>query len=251
MREMLYGRQTVLEALRAQRRQFFRLLVADTIQETNIVREILTLAESLQIPVERVPRQHLSRLAPEHHQGTVLEAGEYPYIEVFELLESAFQGTPLVVLADLIQDPQNLGNLLRTADAVGAHGVIIQRRRAASVTPAVVHASAGAAEHVYVAQVTNLADAITMLKRQGIWTIGLEAVKGARLYTETDLKVPLGLVVGSEGRGLRHLVRERCDLLVRIPMSGHVTSLNAAVAGAVVLYEVWRQRHTASERAVQ
>ena len=244
MGETLLGRHAVHEALQAQRRRFFRLLVADSVHEVDIVREILALAEALQVPVERVPRRNLDWLGAANHQGMMLEASDYPYVNVEEILDAAESagGPPLLLLVDLFQDPQNLGSLLRSADAVGAHGVIIQHRRATGVTPAAVHASAGAAEHMRVAQVTNLVDTIATLKAHEVWIVGMEAVWGARLYTEADLTVALGLVVGSEGEGLRRLVRERCDYLIRLPMSGHVASLNAAVAGSVVLYEARRQR---------
>jgi 23S rRNA (guanosine2251-2'-O)-methyltransferase len=151
---------------------------------------------------------------------------------------------PLVLLLDLLKDPQNVGSLLRTAEAVGAHGVVIQRRRAVGITPAVVHASAGAVEHLPVAQVTNLVDAIGRLKGHDVWVVGMEAMPEAQVYTKADLTGALALVVGSEGGGLRRLVRERCDFLVQLPMHGQVASLNASVAGSVVLYEVLRQRET-------
>ncbi len=227
MRETLFGRHAVYEALRAGRRRFYRLLLAESVHEVDIVRE-----------------NNLDWLGEANHQGVVLEASDYPYVTLADMLAAAEgKGTrPLLLLVDLVQDPQNLGNLLRSADAVGAHGVIIQHRRAAGVTPAVVHASAGAAEHVQVTQVTNLAETIELLKARGIWIVGLERVRGARLYTDADLTVALGLVVGSEGEGLRRLVRERCDYLIELPMLGRVNSLNAAVAGAVALYEARRQR---------
>jgi len=244
VRETLFGRHAVYEALRAGRRRLYRLLLADSVHEVDIVREILALAAAKSLPVERVPRRNLDWLGEINHQGVVLEASDYLYVPLADLLAAAEgeSAPPLLLLIDLVQDPQNLGSLLRSADAAGAHGVIIQHRRAAGVTPAVVHASAGAAEHVRVAQVTNLAETIEALKGRGIWVVGLEHVRGARLYTEADLTVALGLVVGSEGEGLRRLVRERCDYLIELPMLGRVNSLNAAVAGAVVLYEARRQR---------
>lgn len=244
MREALYGRNAVYESLRAGRRRFFRLLLADTVQAAEAVNDILALARAANVPVEQVPRRHLDGLGDVNHQGVALEASEYPYVEVGEILAAAQQRDepPFLLLLDLVQDPQNLGSLLRTAEAVDIHGVVIQQRRAAGVTPAVVHTSVGAVEHLRVAQVTNLSRTIEGLKARGVWVAGLEAVRGARRYDRADLKGPLALVVGSEGKGLRRLVREQCDFLVQIPMRGKVTSLNVAVAGSVVLYEAWRQR---------
>ncbi|MFN3763541.1 MAG: 23S rRNA (guanosine(2251)-2'-O)-methyltransferase RlmB [Anaerolineae bacterium] len=247
MRETLYGRNAVYESLRAGRRQFFRLMVADTVRATGIVDDILALAERAGVPVERVPRRHLDWLGEANHQGVALEASEYPYADLEDILaESARRSElPFLLLLDLLQDPQNVGTLLRTAEAVGVHGVVIQQRRAVGITPTVVHTSAGAAEHLRIAQVPNLPETIERLKARDIWVVGLEAVRGARRYDQADLTGPLALVVGSEGEGLRRLVQERCDQMVQLPMVGNVTSLNAAVAGSIVLYEAWRQRTAA------
>lgn len=244
MRETLYGRNAVYESLRARRREFYRLLVADTVRSTEIVADILTLAERTGVPVERVPRRHLDWLGEANHQGVALETSEYPYVDLEDILAEGARRAepPFLLLLDLLQDPQNVGNLLRTAEAVGVHGVVIQQRRAVGITPAVVHTSAGAVEHLLVAQVPNLPETIERLKARDIWVIGLEAARGARRYDQTDLTGPVALVVGSEGEGLRRLVQERCDLLVQLPIVGKVPSLNAAVAGSVVLYEAWRQR---------
>jgi 23S rRNA (guanosine2251-2'-O)-methyltransferase len=192
-----------------------------------------------------VDRKKLDRMGGEvNHQGLAAEVSGYPYSDLPVLLDVASMRNepPLLLLLDHLQDPQNLGSLLRSAEATGLHGVLIPRRRAAGVTPAVVRASAGAAEHVHIVQVTNVVRAMEWLKAYGVWLAGLDAVPDAQLYTDADLSGPLGLVVGSEGAGLSRLVREICDFLVRIPMQGQVGSLNAAVAGAVVLYEVRRQR---------
>jgi 23S rRNA (guanosine2251-2'-O)-methyltransferase len=247
VRESLYGRHAVQEALKARRRQFFRLLIAESVRESEVVREVLELAQSLRVPVQRVPRRELDWVGEINHQGMLLEASGYPYASVDDLFAAAQrqQLPALLLVVDLVQDPQNLGSLLRSADAAGAHGAIIQERRAAGVTPAAVHASAGAAEHLHVALVTNLADTISQLRERDVWIAGLESVPGARPYSEADLTAPIALVVGSEGEGLRRLVRERCDYLLHLPMLGHVSSLNAAVAGSVVLYEAQRQRAAA------
>jgi 23S rRNA (guanosine2251-2'-O)-methyltransferase len=245
MREILYGRQPVRETLRASRRQIFELYVARGVKQAGIVGEILSLAQGKQIPVQTVDRRELDKLGGEvNHQGLAAEVSAYPYAALADLLTSATlaEESPFLLLLDHVQDPQNLGSLLRTAEAVGAHGVVLPKRRAAGVTPAAVRASAGAAEHVRVAQVTNLVRTMDELKEEGVWLAGLEAVPAAQLYNLADLTGSLGLVVGSEGHGLARLVRETCDFLIRLPMHGQVASLNAGVAGAVALYEILRQR---------
>ncbi len=249
MVELLYGRRPVYEALRAGRRRIYRLTLAEGVreggEETGIIGQIVSLARAAGVNVSRSPRRELDRVAS-HHQGVVAEASPYPYADLDDILSLAGERgePPLLLLLDLLQDPQNVGSLLRTAEAVGVHGLIIPQRRAVGITPAVVSASAGAVEHLLVAQVTNLARTIDELKRHDLWVAGLEADPSAQLYDQADLRGPLALVVGSEGSGLRRLVREKCDFLLQLPMRGRVTSLNAAVAGSVALYEVERQRHS-------
>ncbi|MBN1977483.1 MAG: 23S rRNA (guanosine(2251)-2'-O)-methyltransferase RlmB [Anaerolineae bacterium] len=251
MLETLYGRNGVCEALRAGRRKPYKLLLAEGVREMDVVNQIVSLAKEAGVRVVQVRRHDLDQLGDAHHQGVALEASDYPYSSLDEIVALAQSRgeAPLILLLDLLKDPQNMGSLVRTAEAVGVHGVVIQRRRAVSVTPAVVHASAGAVEHLLVAQVTNLVDAIGRLKGSDVWVAGLETARDAQLYNRADLTGPLALVVGSEGEGLRRLVRERCDFLVQMPMRGKVTSLNASVAGSIVLYEVLRQRE-ANERMV-
>jgi 23S rRNA (guanosine2251-2'-O)-methyltransferase len=175
----------------------------------------------------------------------MLETGEYPYADLPDLLEVASERgqPPFLLLLDLIQDVQNVGTLLRTAEAVGVHGVLIQERRAAGITPAVVNASSGAVEHLFIAQVTNLVSAMGTLKKQGdLWFAGLDTGPDATRYDQAKLKGGIGIVVGGEGKGLRRLVRETCDFIVALPMRGQVESLNAATAGSLALYEAWRAR---------
>ncbi len=243
MKENIWGRNAVYELLRANRREVYRLLVADGVQERGHLSEALQIAQQRSIPVERVKRATLDRIT-DSHQGLLAEAGEYPYVEVEDILYRAQQRgePPLILLLDVIQNPQNLGTLLRTAEAVGAHGVIIPQRRGVEVTQAVVNASAGASEHMLIAQVVNLVAAITTLKEHEIWITGLDNVPEARPLDQADLRGAIGLVVGNEGEGMRRLVRESCDFLVKLPMRGQVDSLNAAVAGSIVLYEILRQR---------
>ncbi len=240
--ELLYGRNAVLEALRAGRRRAYALAVAGSARAEGTLGTILALAEERHLPVREVEREELDRLAP-GHQGIALEASPYPYAD-FDALVGRTGPEALFLLLDLIEDPQNLGTLLRTADAVGVAGVVIPARRAASVTPAVSNASAGAVEYLPVAQVTNLVQAMEALRAAGVWLAGLEDLPEATLYDQADWSSPTALVVGSEGRGMRRLVRERCDFVVRLPMAGHVTSLNAAVAGSIVLYHAWRSRQS-------
>ena len=244
MREILYGRNAVRESLRAGRRKHYKLMLAEGIRQTDTIGQIIFLAEQAGVPMSRTERRNLDRLGDVNHQGVALEASEYPYSVLDDLLDVAESRgeAPLLLLLDLLKDPQNVGSLLRACEAVGVHGIAIQRRRAVGITPSVINASAGAVEHLRVAQVTNLVDAIGRLKACDVWVAGLEAVRGAQQYDEADLTGPLALVVGSEGEGLRRLVRERCDFLVSLPMRGVVTSLNAAVAGSIVLYEALRQR---------
>jgi 23S rRNA (guanosine2251-2'-O)-methyltransferase len=242
MREWLYGRQAVREALRAQRRQGFLLRAAEGAQDRAILQEILDLARKRKIPVERVDRDSLDGLG-DGHQGVALQAEEYPLANLEDILtRTAESGRPaLILILDQIQDPQNLGTLLRTAEAAGADGIVLPAHRAAGVTPAVVNASAGAVEHLLVAQ-ANLAQAIAAIKECNIWVAGLEAAPEAQPLFAADLSGPLALVVGSEGEGLRPLVRKSCDFLFSLPMLGRIGSLNAAVAGSIALYAVLRAR---------
>jgi 23S rRNA (guanosine2251-2'-O)-methyltransferase len=244
MREVLFGRNAVREALRAGRRKVYKIILAQGTKETGIVADIATLASKSGVAIQRVERQQLDKLGDVKHQGVAAEAAPYPYVELEEILTKADQRQekPLLLMLDCIQDPQNLGALLRTAEIVGVHGVVIPKRRAVGITPAVVNSSAGATEHLLVARVTNLVRTMKELKARGLWIVGLEDVPQAQPYYQSDLKMPLALVVGSEGRGMRRLVRETCDILIRLPMRGKISSLNAAVAGSIALYEAWRQR---------
>ena len=250
MREWLFGRQAVRESLRAGRRQPSRLLLLEGAARASIIDEITATAQQLHVPIEKCSRQIIGRvLGHEEHQGVALETSGYPYADIHTMLDLARtrQEPPLLLLLDLVQDIHNLGSLLRTAEAVGVHGVVIQERRAAGVTPATVNTSSGAVEHLLVAQVTNLVKEIERLKardisRPDVWIAGLEDAPGARPYTEANMILPLAIVVGNEGAGLRRLVRERCDWLMSIPMRGQINSLNAAVAGSLALYEALRQR---------
>jgi 23S rRNA (guanosine2251-2'-O)-methyltransferase len=242
MREWISGRNPVYETLFAQRRQLFRLLLAQGIQEKGRITDIRRLAAAHKLRVEMVAREQLDRLA-DHHQGVALEAGEYPYGNLLDILEAAGQRgeQPFILILDTLQDPQNLGTLLRTAEVVGVHGVLLPFRRTATVTPAVVHASSGASEHLQIVQ-ANLAQSIAALKEQGIWVVGLEGGQQSEELGKVRLDGAIALVVGSEGEGMRQLVRDSCDVLARLPMKGKIESLNAAVAGSTALYLAWQAR---------
>jgi 23S rRNA (guanosine2251-2'-O)-methyltransferase len=238
--DVLYGRNSVLEALRAGR-GIRRLLLADS---AHGLEAILAEAQRRRLPVDLVDRRDLDRRAGDHHQGVLAEAEPFAYSHVADLIAQAESNgePPLLLVLDSLQDPQNFGTLLRTAQVCGAHGVIIPEHRAVAVTPAVSNASAGAVEHLSVARVTNLARTLRELKAGGVWVYGL-TVDAEQPYWTVDFSVPTALVIGSEGSGLGRLVREQCDLLVQIPMrSSAVQSLNASVAGSLVLYDAFRQR---------
>lgn len=240
---IVYGRRPVLEALRGGR-EVRRLWVAESPRPAPVVAAIIAAAQDAGLPISDSSRQRLDELAGGgHHQGVVAEVAEAAIVTPAEIVDLARQRreTPLLVIADHLEDPQNLGSLIRTAEAAGAHGLVLPERRSVGVTAAVVRASAGAAEHLAVASVVNLTRTLRNLKADGLWIIGLDAAAQQR-YDQADLTVPLAIVVGSEGKGLSRLVAEHCDVLVRVPMAGQTASLNAAVAGAIVLYEAVRQR---------
>jgi len=245
MKEWISGRNPVFETLRASRRQIFRLWVAEGAQEKGHLGEILAICARRKCLVERVPRSRLDSIA-ENHQGLALEASDYPYSTLLDILDLAEQREepPFLLILDTLQDPQNLGTVLRTAEVVGVHGVLLPLRRTATVTPAVVHASSGASEHLLIAQL-NLAQAIATLKEKDIWVIGLESGSDAQEVSRVRLDGRLALVVGNEAEGMRSLVCDSCDVLIRLPMRGQIESLNAAVAGSVVLYFAWQQRSKA------
>ncbi len=239
--EFLYGRQAVVETLRAGRRHVFKLVVAEKVHDKGALAESLALAAQRNIPVQRIPRARLDAVHA-GHQGVIAEVGGYPYADLESIL-AVGQRHPLLVLAlDCVQDPQNLGTLLRTAEAVQVDGVIFPEHRAVAITPAVVNASSGATEYLRIARVTNLTRVLEKLKAAGVWVAGLEFWPHAQEYTQADWTGPLALVVGGEGQGLSRLVRETCDFLVRLPMYGRIGSLNVAVAGSIALYEIARQR---------
>jgi 23S rRNA (guanosine2251-2'-O)-methyltransferase len=242
MREWISGRNPVYEVLRAGRRHAFHLQIVQGAQEKGRLEEILRICRQRNLPVEHVPRGQLDASSP-NNQGVALEVSGYPYSDLSDMLALAEERgePPLLLVLDTMQDPQNLGTLLRTAEVVGVHGVLLPLRHTVTVTPAVVHASSGASEHLLIAQ-ANLAQALETLKQENVWVVGLEGSPQAQTPDQVRLDGPLALVVGSEGEGMRALVRSSCDLLLCLPMRGQIESLNAAVAGSVALYLVWQAR---------
>ncbi|MFQ5613633.1 MAG: 23S rRNA (guanosine(2251)-2'-O)-methyltransferase RlmB [Anaerolineae bacterium] len=249
MAELLYGRNAVRECLRARRRHIHRLILAQGLQTSPVVNELQRLAAELKVPVQHLPRARLDKQT-RGHQGVALEVGRYPLVDLDQIVRRVekLQNVPLLLALDHLEDPQNLGAILRTAEAVGVDGVILPGRRAAGITPAVSNASAGAAEHLWIATVPNLVRTLRELKAMNVWVVGVEATETAQAYHAVDLNLPLVLVVGNEGQGLSRLVRETCDLLIRFPMRGRVESLNASVAAGLALYEAWRARRFRQQR---
>jgi 23S rRNA (guanosine2251-2'-O)-methyltransferase len=235
---LIYGVNPVMEALRAGRVKSIRIAE----RAGGRANEIAAAAERRRVPVRRVPAGELDRLSRGGvHQGIVAELAPAATYDVADLIADRSH-PPLLVVLDGIEDPHNVGAILRTVDAAGGDGVVRQSRHAAPLEGAAAKASAGAVSHVRVADVVNIARAVEELKEAGVWTVGL-AGDAPKRYDQIDLTLPTALVVGAEGSGLRRLVRERCDWLVSIPMRGHVDSLNVSVATGVVLFEAIRQRH--------
>lgn len=243
----IWGRHPVIEALRAGR-SVDRIYLAEGTRPGGALGELTRLARASGVPIATVDRRALDRLSETAaHQGVVAEVAEYRYRTLDQLLEHGHTGPgdPLILVLDSLEDPQNFGTLIRTADAVGATGIVIPLHRAAGVTAAVEKASAGAVEHQPIARVTNLPRALEELKGHGFWVVGLDS-GGSVEYGSLPVDSPLAVVVGAEGKGLGRLVRETCDLLVRLPTLGKVESLNAAVAGSIVLYDIFQRRRSLS-----
>lgn len=240
--DKLEGRNSVIEALKSGR-SINRIFVAKGDREGS-VNQILAMAREKHILIQEIDRSKLDAMSQtQAHQGVIALVAAKDYVEVEDILKIAADSgkPPFIIILDEITDAYNLGSILRTANAAGVHGVIIPKRRAVGLTMAVSKASAGAIEYVPVARVTNIVQTIESLKKQNIWVVGTDAT-GDKAYFDRDLTGAIALVIGSEGEGMGKLVRESCDFIVNIPMSGQITSLNAAVAGAVVTFEILRQR---------
>jgi 23S rRNA (guanosine2251-2'-O)-methyltransferase len=249
---IIYGLIPVLEALRSGHKQVEQITIAEGARHERL-RELLELAKQDRVPVHRAPKYTLDRSLPGMtHQGVIAKTAAAKYRDADELLEELASRVdtadkPLVLGLDAVEDPRNLGAILRTAECAGVSGVFIPERRAVGLTATVAKAAAGALEHISVARVTNLVQLIEQLKQRNIWVIGA-AEDGTSDYTEWDWTVPSALFLGSEGTGLHRLVRERCDALVRIPVHGRIESLNVSVAAGIILYEALRQRTAQSSK---
>ncbi|PWA12971.1 23S rRNA (guanosine(2251)-2'-O)-methyltransferase RlmB [Pueribacillus theae] len=240
--ELIMGRNPVLEALRSNR-EINKLWVNEG-SRGGQMNELIELAKKNGVLIQFVPKQKLDRLVNQgNHQGVVASIAAYNYAGMDELFQraEALNEAPFFLLLDEIEDPHNLGSILRTAECVGVHGIIIPKRRSVGLTAAVAKASTGAIEHVPVVRVGNLAQTMDELKERGLWFVGADA-KGKQDFREADYDMPVGLVIGSEGKGIGRLIKQKCDFLVRLPMKGKVTSLNASVAAGVLMYEVLRKR---------
>jgi len=234
MKEFIYSRNAVYETLRAKRRDVFSIDLAEGAQEKGKLEEIVKLAQARKIKVNRVARGRLDKVH-QNHQGVIAEVSAYPYSDIVDIIDKATEELPFILLIDSLQDPQNFGALIRTAEAVGVHGIIIPLARSVDMTPAVVNASSGASEHILIAK-SNLSQAMDALKDADIWLVGLDQAGAEVEPGSRHLKGALGLVVGSEGEGLHELTRKKCDIVLKLPMKGKIESLNAAVAGSVALY---------------
>lgn len=241
--EWIGGKHSLLEALRAGR-TINKIWIAEGAQK-HLTSPIVAEAKKNGIIVQFVDKRKLDQMVPDlQHQGVVAQVAPFAYAEVEDLLEAARQSgqPPFLLILDEIEDPHNLGSILRTAECTGVHGVILPKRRSASVTAAVSKTSAGAAEYVPVARVTNLAQTIDQLKEAGIWVVGTDVAAKEDIYTSDIFTGPVAIVIGNENKGMGRLIKEKCDLLVKLPMAGKLNSLNASVAAGVVMYEVLRRR---------
>ncbi len=241
--DMLEGRNPVFEALKAGR-QIDKILIAKGGNKGSITR-ILAIAKERKILVSEVERAKLDTISQTHaHQGIIAYTAAAEYVSVKDILNVAKSKNepPFIIICDSLNDAHNLGSIIRSAECCGAHGVIIPKHRSVGLSAACAKAAAGATEYMGVCKVTNLARTIDELKKEGLWVCGTDA-EGEQLIYDADLKGPLAIVIGSEGEGMSRLVKESCDFLVRIPMSGHVNSLNASAAAAVLMYEAVRQRN--------
>ena len=235
MKEYIYGKNTVREALNVNNR-----IIKLNVSKNNT--ELIDIAKKKGIKLNIVDNNYLNKLVEGNHQGAVLEIEGYSYVDVDEIISNPKGKYPFIVMLDGLEDPHNLGAILRTCDAGGVDGVIIGKNRSVHLNNTVAKVSTGAIEHVKVSEVTNLTTTIKYLKKQGYWIVGAEACDKSVLYTDIKYDMPVCLVIGSEGKGISRLVTENCDFLVKIPMVGHVNSLNASVSCSILIYEVIRSR---------
>lgn len=244
--DYIIGRNPVIEVLKSSR-DINKIWVAENSIKGQ-AQQIIELAKERGILINFVPKKKIDQMVEGNHQGVVAQVAAYEYVHIDDILKVAEkrEEMPFILLLDEIEDPHNLGSIMRTADAVGAHGIVIPKRRAVGLTATVAKSSTGAIEHIPVARVTNMARTIEELKEKGVWIIGTDA-SAKDDYRNLDGSMPLALIIGSEGKGIGRLVKEKCDFLIKMPMVGHVTSLNASVAGSLLMYEVYRKRHPLGE----
>jgi 23S rRNA (guanosine2251-2'-O)-methyltransferase len=240
--DYIIGKNPVIEALKSNR-DINKILIAEGSQRGQM-QQITQLAKEANVIVQFVPKKKIDQVTDGNHQGVLAYVAAYQYAELDDLFAAAEKRNepPFFLLLDEIEDPHNLGSIMRTADAVGAHGIIIPKRRAVGLTATVAKASTGAIEYIPVVRITNMARTIDELKERGVWIAGTDAT-GSEDYRRMDGQIPLGLVIGSEGKGMGRLIREKCDFLIHLPMVGKVTSLNASVAASILMYEIYRKRH--------
>lgn len=241
--EYIVGRNPVMEILKSDRK--VNKIYISKGQLKGAINKIINKAKEKNIPIEYINKNKLDKMSKNVvHQGVIALASPYEYSSIDEIFQKAkaLEEDPFIILLDEIEDPQNLGSIIRSAECAGAHGVIIPKRRSATVNHTVVKTSAGATEHILISKVTNMTDTIRQLKDRGLWIYGAD-ISGKEYYFNIDMKGPIGLVIGNEGKGISRLVKENCDFLVRIPMLGNISSLNASNAAAIILYEIVRQRH--------
>jgi 23S rRNA (guanosine2251-2'-O)-methyltransferase len=241
--EYIAGKHPILEAMRAGR-TINKIWIADNAQK-HYSGPIIAEAKELGILVQTADRRKIDQmLEGVQTQGVIAQVAAYDYVEVDDILRIAKEKgqEPLILILDEIEDPHNLGSILRSADCTGVHGVIIPKRRSVGLTATVAKTSAGAIEYVPVAKVTNIAQTIEALKKKGVWIAGADGDAKITVY-QNDLTIPLAIVIGNEGSGIGRLIKEKCDFLFKLPMFGQINSLNASVAASVLLYEVVRQRH--------
>ncbi len=238
--DIVYGRNAVLELLKSNRD--INKIFVERGEKYGSIKEIIAKAKEAGVIIAEVEKAKLERMTSENHQGVIAMVPPFDYCDIEDILDLAKEKgeNPFVVILDGIEDPHNLGAIIRTAETAGVHGIIIPKRRSASVNSTVSKVSAGAVTYMKVARVNNLKDAIRHLKEAGLWVIGTDG-EAKEFYNQLDLTGPIALVIGSEGFGMSRLVKENCDGLVKIPMKGKITSLNASVAAGIMMYEVVRQ----------
>ncbi len=240
--EYIIGRNPVLEALKSER-DINKIWIAEGSQKGSMG-QIIELAKEKKVLVQFVPKKKIDGMGVGIHQGVVAAVAAYQYAELDDLFAVAEKRNeaPFFLILDELEDPHNLGSIMRTADATGAHGIIIPKRRSVALTATVAKASTGAIEYIPVARVTNLARTVEELKDRGLWIVGTDA-KGSDDYRNLDGNMSIGIIIGSEGKGMSRILKEKCDFLVHMPMVGKVTSLNASVAASILMYEVFRKRN--------